>query len=245
MEGKKLFLGLTGSVASIKVCELIDEAKNRGMDVRWHPTNGAVPFVVSAICKKLSEVGEDSCDRASNEILAVTRAAIEHRAMIDLKGVIDRTEAVLTALSLEQLGLEVSQSLLSCVNTFEDGVDVDGYFSREKGHIKHIDVATQSDVILVAPASANTLAKIVCGITDNFLLEVIRAVPAVKRVVLALAMNTEMLRDPFNIRNMDLLRSVGAHKYRIIEPVVKTLQCGTYGDGAMESPNRIFDLMVE
>lgn len=243
MEKPKLFLGLTGSVASIKVCDLVDEATRRGMEVRFHPTTGAVPFIVSAICKKLTDVGCDSCSLLRMEVIEEAKAALALKSIIDLGSIFSRIQDGISQLSTDQMESKSVSSILRCIESFEDGIDIDGYFNYERGHVKHINVATEMDVALVAPATANTLGKIVHGITDNFLLEILRAMATEKQVFLALAMNTEMLRDPFTARNIDLLKSVGAGKYQLIESATKTLQCGTHGKGAMASVEDIFDQM--
>ena len=240
MERQKLFLGLTGSVASIKVCALVDEATRRGMEVKWHPTAGAVPFVISTICKKLAELGCDSCAHLSQEILEEVKEVLASRVAVDLGSIFLRIQDRMSQSTAAQMGTESARSISRCIASFEDGIDIDGYFTHERGYVRHINVATEADVALVAPATANTLAKIVNGVTDNFLLEVLRAMAPKKQVFLALAMNTAMLKDPFTARNRRLLTSVGSGKYQLIEPVEKLLQCGTYGNGAMASVEDIF-----
>eukprot|EP00668_Euglena_longa_P038738 GGOE01049805.1.p2 GENE.GGOE01049805.1~~GGOE01049805.1.p2 ORF type:complete len:220 (-),score=78.96 GGOE01049805.1:389-1027(-) len=112
---------------------------------------------------------------------------------------------------------------------------------QQKGDpVLHIDLMNWADGFLIAPLSANTLAKLATGLADNLLTCVVRAWPvqhAVKPVVVAPAMNTRMWDHPFTARQLRVLREeLGFH---IVEPIVKVLACGEYGTGAMEEPKNI------
>lgn len=111
--------------------------------------------------------------------------------------------------------------------SYESGDEQESIWSREKGNVRHIDIVKQSSVALIAPATANTIARIVAGTTDNFLLQVIRAMDhsGNNLVFIAPAMNTEMLHDPFTQRNLRLLREEGSPKYHVLPTEVKMLQC--------------------
>jgi phosphopantothenoylcysteine decarboxylase len=85
---------------------------------------------------------------------------------------------------------------------------------------------------LIAPLSANTLAKMAHGICDNFLCCIARAWPKEKPVVLAPAMNTEMWIDPITDEHFVALRK-RFHKLTVVEPESKLLACGDTGVGAM------------
>ena len=108
-----------------------------------------------------------------------------------------------------------------------------GMWRRKGDPVLHIELRRWADVLVVAPLSANTLAKLAAGICDNLLTSVFRAweFRAGKPVVLAPAMNTEMWEHPFTERHLDTLRSLG--DVRVVEPVVKTLACGDTGRGAL------------
>ncbi|STP13190.1 DNA /pantothenate metabolism flavoprotein [Helicobacter mustelae] len=92
----------------------------------------------------------------------------------------------------------------------------------------HIAYAKWADIILIAPASANTIAKIASGIADNVLLATILASPAKK--LIAPAMNTQMLDAK---QTQDNLAKLQASGYTIIPTRTSLLACDTHGDGAL------------
>lgn len=94
--------------------------------------------------------------------------------------------------------------------------------------IAHIDVAQRADVLLVAPATADTLAKFALGLADDFLSTAHLAFRG--PLVLAPAMNTNMWEHPATRENLAALRTRGA---RIVEPGVGELACGTVGSGRL------------
>ena len=100
--------------------------------------------------------------------------------------------------------------------------------------IAHIDVAQQSDVLLVAPATASTLAKFALGLADDFLSTAHLAFRG--PLVLAPAMNTNMWEHPSTRENLATLRARGA---RIVEPGEGELACGTVGAGRLADLNEI------
>lgn len=94
--------------------------------------------------------------------------------------------------------------------------------------IAHIDVAQSADVLLVAPASADILAKFALGLADDFLSTAHLAFRG--PLVLAPSMNTNMWEHPATRENLAALRTRGA---RIVEPGVGELACGTVGPGRL------------
>jgi phosphopantothenoylcysteine decarboxylase len=107
---------------------------------------------------------------------------------------------------------------------------VGGYHKNDP--VRHIEFRTWADLLLIAPLSANTLAKIACGICDNFLCCIARAWPKEKPVILAPAMNTEMWIDPVTDEHFAALWK-RFHKLTVVEPESKLLACGDTGIGAM------------
>jgi phosphopantothenoylcysteine decarboxylase len=108
------------------------------------------------------------------------------------------------------------------------------YFQLKHGRVEHINLAKWAEAILIAPVSANTLAKIANGITDNFTLCLIRALPAGRKVFLAPAMNTAMWGDPAIVSAVKLIQTESfKKKYFLVLPTVKELFCGDIGVGAM------------
>lgn len=96
--------------------------------------------------------------------------------------------------------------------------------------ILHIELGKKADVLVIAPLSANTMAKLANGICDNLLTSIVRAWDIRKPIFLAPAMNTQMWIHPITKRHCDILSGFG---YRIIEPQTKLLACGDEGIGAM------------
>ena len=96
--------------------------------------------------------------------------------------------------------------------------------------VLHIELRRWADAFVVAPLSANTLAKMANGLCDNLLTCVVRAWDFSKPLVVAPAMNTAMWVSPFTAKHLDKLSELGVH---VIQPVSKTLACGDVGVGAM------------
>ena len=89
-----------------------------------------------------------------------------------------------------------------------------------------------ADLLLIAPLSANTLAKLAGGLADNLLTCVARAWAFSKPLLVAPAMNTAMWEHPLTASQLALLVTWGV---RVVPPVVKVLACGDEGRGAMAS----------
>ncbi|CAD8089485.1 unnamed protein product [Paramecium sonneborni] len=102
--------------------------------------------------------------------------------------------------------------------------------------VLHIELRKWADCFLIAPLSANTMAKIVNGLCDNLLTNVARAWDYKKLMILAPAMNTMMYDNPITGKQIKKLQKMGAF---IIDSICKTLICGDIGKGAMEETNKI------
>lgn len=96
--------------------------------------------------------------------------------------------------------------------------------------IQHIDLGKEADLFLVAPASANTIAKLAHGFADNIVTSTALALPSEVKKFLAPAMNTKMLDHPATQNNLETLKSYG---YQIIPPREALLACGDQGSGAL------------
>lgn len=99
----------------------------------------------------------------------------------------------------------------------------------------HIKTAEWADLFVIAPATANTIAKLANAIADNILLQSALAFSAVK--ILAPSANTNMLDHPITKANLKML---GIANYTLIDTQTKELACKTVGDGAMAEPLNIF-----
>ncbi|HEU5458022.1 MAG TPA: bifunctional phosphopantothenoylcysteine decarboxylase/phosphopantothenate--cysteine ligase CoaBC [Terracidiphilus sp.] len=106
--------------------------------------------------------------------------------------------------------------------------------SAETSSIEHIDEAQWAEVLVVAPATANILAKFAHGIADDFLTTMALATQA--PVLVAPAMNVHMWEHPATQANLEILRERGV---RVIEPGSGDLACGMVGPGRMAEPETI------
>lgn len=102
--------------------------------------------------------------------------------------------------------------------------------------IAHISLATAADLILIAPATANVIAKLAHGIADDMLTTTVLAARC--RKLVAPAMNTAMLENPVTQDNINLLRRYG---FDIIEPASGMLACHAVGSGKLPDPEVLLD----
>ncbi|EDV98223.1 GH22990 [Drosophila grimshawi] len=107
--------------------------------------------------------------------------------------------------------------------------------------VLHIELGKWADMLLIAPLSANSLAKIATGICDNLVLCVVRAWDLDKPLLFAPAMNTRMYDHPITREHIEKLLSWG---YRQIPCISKTLMCGDKGNGAMAEVHTIVATVV-
>ena len=106
--------------------------------------------------------------------------------------------------------------------------------------VEHIALAQLADVVLVAPATANVIAKCACGMADDMLTTTLLATKA--PVFLAPAMNTNMYENSITQQNLHTLQERGCH---IIEPAAGHLACGTSGVGRMPEPQELVEILAD
>lgn len=111
---------------------------------------------------------------------------------------------------------------------------VDDYAADNPDPIAHITFSQTIDLFIIAPATANTLAKLANGVADDFLSSTYLACTA--PVLVAPAMNTVMWDHPATRRNLQKLREDGVH---LIDPDAGEMACGTFGPGRLSEPERI------
>ena len=104
--------------------------------------------------------------------------------------------------------------------------------------INHIDLGKEADLFVVAPASANTIAKLAHGLADNMLTSTALALPSTTPKLIAPAMNTKMYENPLTKKNLDTLHNVG---YQEILPKSGLLACGDTGRGALADIDDIIE----
>ena len=111
------------------------------------------------------------------------------------------------------------------------------FFSDESGFkIPHINLARNSEIIVIAPCTANTIAKIAHGFSDDLLSATVLAKNENSKVLIFPAMNENMLENPLTQENLKILSEKG---FSIIEPNNGDLACGVSGKGRMPEPQEI------
>jgi phosphopantothenoylcysteine decarboxylase/phosphopantothenate--cysteine ligase len=171
LAGKKILLGVTGSIAAYKSLELLRLYIKAGADVRVVMTPSAQKFVAPLSFEALSR----------NRVLDDT-------------------------------------------NESWAGDD-----------FNHIKISAWADLLVIAPATANTIAKLANGIADNILTQCALAYPGIK--LLAPSANTNMIQNPMIQASMKMLAIAN---YEIVDTQTKELACQVVGEGAMAEPIEIF-----
>lgn len=106
--------------------------------------------------------------------------------------------------------------------------------------VEHVSLAKQTDVFMIAPASANVIAKAAHGIADDMLTTTLLACDCPK--IIAPAMNTRMYQNPIVQDNMKLLEKYGME---VISPAVGYLACGDTGEGKMPEPEVLYEYILK
>ncbi len=115
------------------------------------------------------------------------------------------------------------------------------FFNPENGDWNnHVDLGLWADAFIIAPASANTMAKMASGVADNLLLTTYLSARC--PVFIAPAMDLDMLNHPATRKNMDILRSYGN---KIMEPATGELASGLSGKGRMEEPEILAEALKD
>lgn len=114
-------------------------------------------------------------------------------------------------------------------------------FDRNFQHsVEHVSLAKQTDVMLVAPASANVIAKAAHGLADDMLTTTLLACQCPK--IFAPAMNTRMYQNPVVQDNLKILEQYGME---VITPASGYLACGDTGEGKMPEPEALYEAIVK
>jgi phosphopantothenoylcysteine decarboxylase/phosphopantothenate--cysteine ligase len=127
------------------------------------------------------------------------------------------------------------------VASLSQGKVYDDLFNAEnEAEMDHISLSRWADIILVVPATANTISKLSAGSSDDLASTVILA--SNKDIFLTPAMNVRMWEHPSTKQNLNKLKSYG---YRIIGPESGDMACGEFGEGKMTEPKNIFQTIDE
>lgn len=170
LQGKKVILGITGSIAAYKAAFLLRLLVKEGAEVQVLITSAGKEFITP-----------------------VTLSALSGRPVLG-----------------------------------------DFFENRDGTWHSHVDLGLWADVMLIAPASANTIAKMAHGICDNLLLTTYLSAKC--PVFIAPAMDLDMFAHPSTQNNIEILRGWGCH---VIEPGTGVLASGLHGKGRMEEPDAI------
>lgn len=126
---------------------------------------------------------------------------------------------------------------LTFMTLTKNRVYTDTFDNQDPGKVEHISLATEADLMVICPASADFIAKAANGIADDMLSTTYLAYLN-KPVIICPAMNTYMYENPATQRNLEVLKERGVI---IVEPKVAHLACGTTGKGALADLSTIMD----
>ena len=124
----------------------------------------------------------------------------------------------------------------------QDLVHLDVMQEPYPDQVNHIERGKETDLFIVAPATANTIAKLAYGFADNMVTSTALALPDNIPKLLAPAMNTKMYNHPATQTNLKTLESYG---YGIISPKESLLACGDFGSGALADLEIIIERIKE
>ncbi len=116
---------------------------------------------------------------------------------------------------------------------------VDTFDRNFEFSVEHVSIAKQADVVMLAPASANVIAKLAHGLADDMLTTTVLACRCKK--IIAPAMNTNMYENPIVQDNLEICRRYGME---VIAPATGYLACGDTGAGKMPEPETLFEYIV-
>ena len=162
--------------------------------------------------------------------------------LLGISGGISAYKSVYIASGLNKMGYDVRVIMTENATkfvapiTFEtmsgNKVITDVFDPRNDTPTEHIELSHAADLVLIAPATANTIAKLAHGIADNMLTTTLLACTCPK--LISPAMNTAMYENPATMENLEILEERG---YTIIDPAFGHLACGDTGKGKMPEPD--------
>ncbi|KAL2132558.1 hypothetical protein VTI74DRAFT_3642 [Chaetomium olivicolor] len=191
---------------------------------------------------------------ATIKIPVIVQALAKYQGILSIRIVLTESAAhFLGGQSAEQPTVASLMSLPNVDAVYRDRDEWGPHPWRRGASILHIELRRWADMLVVAPLSANTLAKVVNGMSDNLLTSVIRAWDTdssidmkKKIIVVAPAMNSAMWRNPITEKQIRTLKEdwgvkeekCAAEKvrsitgwFKVLTPISKTLACGDTGDG--------------
>lgn len=172
-------------------------------------------------------------DRKKTVVLCVTGGIACYKSAMLSSLLVKRgydVEVVMTRNATEFIGPHTFDSLT------HNRTMVDTFDRNFQNHVEHVALADKADLLIVAPATANVLAKAAHGIADDMLTTTILACSCPK--LAAPAMNTRMYENPVTQDNLETLRRYG---WQVIEPKSGRLACGAVGMGKMPEPEELLE----
>lgn len=130
---------------------------------------------------------------------------------------------------------------LTFMTLTKNRVYTDAFDNQNPKAVEHIALATEADLFVIAPASADIIAKAAAGFGDNMLTTTLLAYRD-KPVLICPAMNTNMYENKVTQRNIGILKDLG---FEFVEPKEAYLACGTVGKGALASVDVILERIRE
>ncbi len=170
--------------------------------------------------------------KEKNILLCVTGGIAAYKS-VELLRLFKKADANVTIAMTKSAGHFVGRTTFEVLS--ENPVLSDLYFDTES-QVKHIDIAEKSDLVVIAPATANSIGKLAHGIADDALTTTLLAVTC--PVMICPSMNTNMYQNIRVQRNLDILEQDGWH---ILDPDSGALACKTIGAGRLPEPWLIFD----
>jgi phosphopantothenoylcysteine decarboxylase/phosphopantothenate--cysteine ligase len=166
------------------------------------------------------------------------------RVVLGVTGSIAAYKAADIVRALKAKGLRVSVVMTKEAEHFITPLTLSGlsgervytglFWDTLSGEMPHIELAQNSDALLIAPATANVIAKISCGFADDLLTCIALATKA--KILIAPAMNVEMYKNKIIQDHCKKLKALGI---KFIDPVHGKLACGTVGEGHIASEDEI------
>lgn len=214
-----------------------------------HPSNSSTSFVAAdhANDGKRHLLLAASGSVATIKLPSIV-AALSHHTNLSVRIILTKSaQNFLAGQSAEQPALEALNDVRNVDGIYLDEDEWSKPWTRGGG-ILHIELRRFAHILVIAPLSANSLAKMTMGLADNLLLSVVRAWDTTgeiegaekrKRIIVAPAMNTAMWRHPITKKQLRVLEEdwgVGGKDdgwVEVLRPVEKELACGDVGDGAM------------
>ncbi len=232
---------------------------SNGLPLPGRHSSASMPFVAAdhAFDGKKHLLLAASGSVATIKLPNIARALSVHQSLSIRIIVTKSAEKFLVGQSAEQPILESLLELPNVEAIYQDEDEWTKPWVRGDS-ILHIELRRWALLMVIAPLSANTMAKMTNGIADNLLSSVVRAWDTTgeidgqvgkKRIIVAAAMNTAMWRHPITKKQIKILEEEwgvdGAQDgwVEVLRPIEKTLACGDAGDGAMREWNEIVSVI--